>query len=185
MLKGFCGFLLKLWGWKLEGRYPHQLKKCIIIVLPHTSNWDFPLGILLRCAMGAKGNFIGKDSLFKWPHGFIFRRLGGVPVERSKHHNYVQQVVEVFNKREELTLVIAPEGTRKKVDKLKTGFYYIALEAGVPIVRCKFDWGTKTVGFSEPMILTGDFEKDLAEVLTYYKGVKGYHPELGYEWKTI
>lgn len=181
MFQFISKWILKLLGWRFEGQYPHGLKKCIIIVLPHTSNWDFPLGILIRSAMGARGNFIGKSSLFKFPFGFIFRWLGGIPVERSTKHNYVQQVVDTFNRREQLTLVIAPEGTRKKVEKLKTGFYYIALGAKVPIVRCKFDWGTKTIGFSEPFYVSGDYDKDLDQLLSYYKGVRGYHPELGYD----
>ena len=117
--------ILSLLGWKFIGDYPHDIDKKIIIVVPHTSNWDFPLGLLIRSALKAKIHFIGKASLFKPPHGIIFKALGGFPVKRGKNYNQVDQIVNYYNQREKFTLTIAPEGTRKKVDKLKTGFYHI------------------------------------------------------------
>ena len=149
-------------------------------VIPHTSNWDFPLGVLTRSALSLNLKWIGKDSLFKWPHGFIFRWLGGIPVDRSKNHNYVEAVVDTIKKYDDLSISIAPEGTRKKVEKLKSGFYWIAHKANVPLVFVKFDFGNKEVHFSEPFITTGDYEKDLEFIKNHFKGVKGKNPELGF-----
>lgn len=175
-----CAAILKVLGWKIEGRYPYEEKKLMLIVMPHTSNWDFPLGLLVRCALRINGSFVGKDSLFKPPHGFLFRLLGGIPVDRSKSNNFVQSVVDEYKRREELTIVIAPEGTRKKVDQLKTGFYYIAEGARIPILMCKFDFENKVVGWAPPFLPTEDKEADFQRIRDYYLGVKGYHPELGY-----
>lgn len=181
MFSTISQFLLRLWGWTIEGRYPRELKKMVIIVFPHTSNWDFPLGVLVRSAVKASEiKYIGKATLFRFPFGALFRALGGYPVDRSKSQNMVDAVVDIFNKEERFAITLTPEGTRSKTDKLKTGFYYIALGAHVPIVMVKFDWGTKIVGFSEPFYPTGDYDKDIIKIMDYYKGVKGYHPELAY-----
>ncbi len=169
--------LLTVWGWKIETEYPKAVKSSVVIVLPHTSYWDFPIGILIRPVMHLNTQFVAKHSLFKFPLGSVMRSLGGVPVNRSKTINFVDSVVAIFKKNENFILTIAPEGTRQKVDKIKRGFYQIALKSGVPIVCCKFDWGTKTIGFSQPFYPTGDYEKDLPQILEYYKGVKGYHSE--------
>ncbi|MCB0662328.1 MAG: 1-acyl-sn-glycerol-3-phosphate acyltransferase [Saprospiraceae bacterium] len=174
-----CAFLLKLWGFRVEGQYPHAIPKCLIVVMPHTSNWDFPLGILVRCSLSAKGNFVAKDSLFKPPFGFIFYKLGGVPVDRSKNNNFVTSVIDTFEKRDELKLVIAPEGTRKKVSRLKTGFYWIARGAGVPMILCKFDWGKRVVSFSEPVYTTDDAQRDFEGILDHFRGVPGCNVEQG------
>ncbi|MEZ5059826.1 MAG: 1-acyl-sn-glycerol-3-phosphate acyltransferase [Saprospiraceae bacterium] len=174
-----CSFLLKLWGFKIEGRYPHHIPKCLIIVMPHTSNWDFPLGLLVRCSLSAKGNFVAKNSLFKPPFGFIFYWLGGVPVDRSKNNNFVSAVVESFKTRDEMRLVIAPEGTRKKVDRIKTGFYWIARGAELPLIFCKFDWGKRIVTFSEAFYPSGDPQEDFEKILDHFRGIQGYNPEQG------
>ena len=172
--------LLRLWGFKIEGRYPHEVKKMVIIVFPHTSNWDFPVGLLVRSALKADIKYVGKSSLFRFPFGGLFRWLGGYPVDRSKNNNFVDAVIDILNKEDCFAITLTPEGTRKKVTQLKTGFYYIADGAQVPIVMVKFDWAKKIVGFSEPFYTTGDYDADMIKVLSYYKGVKGYHPELGY-----
>ena len=124
--------------------------------------------------------FIGKSSLFKPPHGFIFSWLGGYPVNRSKRTNFVDAVADIFNSKESFAIVLAPEGTRQKVEKLKTGFYFIAKQAQVPIILVRFDWGTKVVTFLDPFNPTGDLEKDLEYFRSEMKGVKGKNPEWGW-----
>ena len=119
MFKRISQFLLWLWGFKIIGDLPKEIKKYIIIAMPHTSNWDFLLGLLVRSAINAKVNFIGKSSLFKFPHGFIFRWLGGHPVDRSKRTNFVDSIIEIYQKEERFAMVIAPEGTRKKSETIK------------------------------------------------------------------
>lgn len=178
MKKAIARFILyTLWGWKLEKRFPSHVKKSVIIVLHHTSNWDFPIGILLRPAEDLDTYFVAKKSLFRFPLGGFMRWLGGVPVDRSKHTNFVDAVAALYEDREVFNITIAPEGTRSKVTELKTGFYYIAMKAKVPIVCCKFDWGTMTLGFDDPFYPTGDYEKDLPQLLSYFKGIKGKCPE--------
>ena len=182
MIKALCSFiLLKLWGWKIESGFPKNIKKSVIVVIPHTSNWDFPVGILLRPVIGLQTNFVGKSSLFRFPLGTLMRALGGVAVNRTKHNNFVDAVVDIYNEREQFNITVTPEGTRSKVKTLKSGFYYIALEAKIPIVCCKFDWGKMVIGFSEPFYPTGDYENDLPKILSYFKGVEGKIPANGYD----
>ena len=164
-------------GWKLVGDFPKDIKKYVVIAAPHTSWQDFPIGILARNTSGIKINFIGKDSLFKGPFGFIFRSLGGTPVDRSKSNNLVDAIVDVFNSKEEFRLALSPEGTRKKVDKWKTGFYYIAKGANVPIVMATLDFENKQVKFSEPYYTTENKEKDFEYFKSFYKGVQGKKPD--------
>ncbi len=180
-MRAFSKFLLWLWGFRLEGDPATHLPQRIYAVIPHTSNWDFPLGLLVRSAAGIRVQFVGKDSLFKSPLGFIFRWLGGYPVDRSRSSHYVEMVVELFKKHPKFALAIAPEGTRKKVDRLKTGFYHIARLAGVPIILTKFDFANKKVVFSDPFYPTGDQEKDFLKIYAYFKGVRGKNPALGFE----
>ena len=180
MFTAISQFILRLWGWKIDGRYPHEVKKMVVIVFPHTSNWDFPVGLLIRSALKADIKYVGKSSLFRFPFGGLFRWLGGYPVDRSKNNNFVDAVIDIFNSKDQFAITLTPEGTRTKVDQLRTGFYYIALGAKAAIVMVKFDWGRKIVGFSEPFYPTGDYDADIIKILSYYKGVKGYHPELGY-----
>jgi 1-acyl-sn-glycerol-3-phosphate acyltransferase len=180
MRKAIAKFLFQtLWGWRFETTYPKEVKKSVIIVLPHTSNWDFPIGIFIRPIIDLDTSYVAKSSLFFFPLGIIMRWLGGVPVDRSKHNNFVDAVAALYEGKESFKITLAPEGTRKKVTSLKSGFYYIALKAKVPIVLCKFDWANKLVGFSQPFYPSGDYEKDLPLMLQYFKGVKGFHPENG------
>lgn len=169
--------ILKWWGIRIDGTIPADCKKSIVAVVPHTSAWDFPLGILLRNAMKREIGFVAKDSLFRFPFGWFFYWLGGRPVNRSKSNNYVEAIAEVFRNVDRFHLSIAPEGTRQRVDKLKTGFYYMAIAAEVPIVLCKFDWENRVVTFREPFWPSGDAEKDFAFFYAYFKGVKGRIPE--------
>ena len=165
-------------GWRLVGDFPKYLKKYVVIAAPHTSWKDFPIAILARNSSGEKVNFIGKNSLFKGPFGFIFRSLGGTPVDRSKSSNMVDAIIQIFDNKEEFRLGISPEGTRKKVIKWKTGFYFIAKGAKVPIVMATLDFENKEIKFSEPYDITDDKEKDLKHFHNFFKGVKGKHSEL-------
>jgi 1-acyl-sn-glycerol-3-phosphate acyltransferase len=180
MVKYITGLLLRLFGFKITGRYPHELDKKVIAVIPHTSNWDFPLGLLIKWSLGAKINFIAKDSLFKNGFGWFFRALGGIPVNRSKSTNMVQAIVDAYNREDKLSIAIAPEGTRKKVDKLKRGFYFIAKLAKVPVIFVKFDYQNKEVNFSEPYHPTDDEEADWKYINSYFNGVLGRIPEYSY-----
>ncbi|MDO6820429.1 1-acyl-sn-glycerol-3-phosphate acyltransferase [Zobellia sp. 1_MG-2023] len=163
----------KVMGWKMVGQFPGHLNKFVIAVVPHTSYMDFFLGLLIRKVWNEQINFVGKKSLFTFPFGYIFRRLGGEPIDRSKNNDMVSATVKVFQKREKFRLTIAPEGTRKKVEKWKTGFYYIAKEAQVPIVLIAFDFGKKQVKISEPMLTTDDKEADFKVYESFFKGVVG------------
>ena len=180
MLARICTFILRLFGWRIEGRYASELPKVITIVVPHTSNWDFPLGLLVRATLKTKIRFIAKSSLFKPPFGWLFWWLGGYPVERNRSTNFEQTMTEIYQKEPKFHTVIAPEGTRSKVDKLKTGFYHIALGGGGAIVMCQFDWGRKVVRFREPFYPTGNMEADFKVIDDYFRGIKGKNPEQGY-----
>lgn len=173
-------FILKLLGWKVVGGVPKDLKKLIVAVVPHTSNWDFPLGLLVRSTMNRDVKFIGKHTLFRPPYGFLFKWLGGYPVNRQASKNYVDSVVEILNSKEEFALCLAPEGTRKRVDRLRTGFYHMAKQANIPIVLTRFDYGNKTVTFSEPFYTTEDQDADFDYINNYFSGVRGKNPENSY-----
>ena len=168
----------RILGWKLVGDFPKHLKKYVVIAAPHTSWKDFPIAILARNSSVEKVNFIGKNSVFKGPFGFIFRSLGGIPVNRSQSSNMVDAIVDIFETKEEFRLGISPEGTRKKVAAWKTGFYYIAKGAKVPIVMATLDFENKQIKFSEPYETTSNKENDFEYFHTFFKGVKGNHSEL-------
>lgn len=180
MLRPLYVLIFKLLGWRIEGDFPRHIRKYIVAVAPHTSNWDFPLGVMARSILRREdAHFLGKHSLFKPPFGWFFRWLGGYPVDRSSSHDVVQQVVDIFNAHEDFILALAPEGTRKKVEKLRTGFYYIAKGAKVPIVPVGFDFSMKRIVIGYPMMPTDNFEEDMNSLLTFYRKMKGKNPELG------
>ncbi len=179
MLRPIYLLLFKLLGWKTNGRMP-DLPKFIVAVAPHTSNWDFPVGLAARSILRIRNaQFLGKSQLFKPPFGWFFRWLGGHPVDRSTSHDMVDQVVKIFDAHDKFILALAPEGTRKKVEKLRTGFYYIAKGAKVPIVPVGFDFAKKEVIIREPVFTTDNMEKDMETLLQFYRSVKGRNPELG------
>lgn len=172
--------LLRLWGWKITGHYPSEVDKLVIAVAPHTSNWDFPVGVLVNSAGKYRANYVGKHTIFRWPFGVFFRWLGGIPVDRSKNHNFVSATVEAFHREKRMHLVIAPEGTRTKVERFKTGFYHIARLAEVPICLCTFNWETKEVFFDPKLFWpTSNEDADIAYIWNYFKGIKGRNPEQG------
>jgi 1-acyl-sn-glycerol-3-phosphate acyltransferase len=179
MLRLLYRFVFKLIGWKTQGSFPTDIKKFIVAVAPHTSNWDFVIGVLARSVLNLqKAKFLGKDSLFKPPFGWLFRTMGGYPVNRSKKNDMVEQVVAIFNRHDEFYLGLAPEGTRKKVDKLRTGFYYIAKKANVPIIPVGFDFSKKAVIVGKPFYPTDDFDDDMGQLLHFYRQIKGKNPML-------
>lgn len=169
----------KLFGWKTVGDFP-QVDKCVIAVVPHTSWVDFFLGLLIRKVWNEEINYVAKKSLFRAPFGWFFRWTGGAPVDRAKINNMVSATAEVFKTREKFRLTLAPEGTRKKVSKWKTGFYYIAIEAKVPIVLVAFDFGKKEVKVSQPYFPTDNKEDDFKSYELFFKGVKGKIEEYSY-----
>lgn len=168
--------LLRLRGWKIEGEFP-KIPKFVMIAVPHTSNWDFPITLGICFALRAKIYWMGKASLFKGPMGPIMRWLGGIAVDRSKSNNLVQQMIDIYNGSEQLVVTIPPEGTRSKVRSWKTGFYHIAAGANVPIVLGYLDYQRKAGGFGPLFYPTGDLEKDMAEIQAYYKDVVGKNPD--------
>ncbi len=175
-------FILKLLGFKITGEYPELPKQKVVIAVPHTSYWDFPIGILVRSAMKINVKYVGKASLFKPPLGYIMRYLGGIPVDRSKSNNFVDAVVNAYKERPDLTVLFAPEGTRRKVEKLKTGFYYVAKQAGIPILPVVWDIANKDIRWL-PMFYPGENpESDLVEIIKLFDGVEGYIPanSIGY-----
>lgn len=177
-MQSFSKFIFyRILGWKLVGSFPSYLKKYVVIAAPHTSWHDFYIAILARNVSGEKIHFIGKDSLFKWPFGFFFRSLGGTPVDRSSNNNLVDAIVQIFDSKEEFRLGLSPEGTRKKVNTWKTGFYFIAKGANIPIVMATLDFENKQVKISAPYYTTDNQEKDFEHIYSFYKGVKGKRPE--------
>ena len=169
----------KVMGWKLVGAFP-DLDKCVVIVVPHTHWLDFFLGLVVRKVVNKEINYIGKKSLFKPPFGWFFRWTGGAPIDRTKNSNTVESVAQIFKERKVFRFALAPEGTRKKVKAIKTGFYHISKSANVPIVMVAFDFGGKQVKISEPKYPTDDIQKDFKEIRAFFKGVKGRVPEYSY-----
>lgn len=171
--------IFKLCGWKVTGNLPKSLKKKIYIAIPHTSNWDFPIGILVKFGFGLDVQYVAKDSLFKPPFGWFFKKTGGIPVIRSKSTNFVDETVKALKNYDRISLCLAPEGTRSKVDKLKSGFYWISFNSGVPLIFVKFDWQSKEMDFSEPFTPSGDYESDLLIIKNHFKDVIGKIPHKG------
>ncbi|MGB2435407.1 MAG: 1-acyl-sn-glycerol-3-phosphate acyltransferase, partial [Flavobacteriaceae bacterium] len=154
-------------GWRIEGDFP-QLKKFIVAVYPHTRNMDFIIGVLTRAVLNEKISYVGKKELFNPLTGWFFRALGGTPINRNSNENKVSAIAQIFKEQDAFRIAIAPEGTRKKVDRWKTGFYYIALEAEVPILLVHFNSPSKKVSFLKLLKPTGDIEKDLKEMKAYF-----------------
>jgi 1-acyl-sn-glycerol-3-phosphate acyltransferase len=170
----------KLLGWKVVGNTTmsmESVKKAVIIAAPHTSWWDFIQALLLRKVIGVKANFVGKKELFIWPFGYYFRSIGGAALDRTPGQNKVEAIAALFKERDEFRLALSPEGTRTKVTEWKTGFYYIAKAANVPIIMFTLDFGNKQNRISEPFYPTDDFEADIKFIKDFYKGVKGKVPE--------
>lgn len=180
MLRPIYLLFFKLTGWSIKGTFPKDLRKYVIAVAPHTSNWDFVVGVAARSILRIQqAKFLGKSQLFKAPFGWFFRWLGGYPVDRTKRQDMVEQVADKIKSEDRFILAMAPEGTRKKVDKLKSGFYYIAKSAGIPIFPVGFDYKHKQVVIGEPLFPSGNYETDVETLLTFYRGITGKNPEFG------
>lgn len=167
----------KVLGWKFEGDFDRSIKKSVLIVVPHTSYVDFVLSILVRKILKIQINFVGKKELFKPPFGWYFKWMGGEPLNREKAQNKVEAIANVFAEHEEFRIAIAPEGTRKKVTTWKTGYYYIAQAANVPIIPIGLDYKTKTMHIGEAFYPTGDIEADEKFFRNFFKGMVGKVPE--------
>lgn len=164
--------LLRLFGWSVVGEAP-DLPKFVIAVAPHTSNWDFVMGASAMFALDLDLAFIGKHTLFRWPFGAMFRWMGGIPVDRSAAHGVVADSIRAFREAGERVLVIAPEGTRKRVAKFKTGFLHIARGAGVPVVLAALDYGNKCVRLGPTIEPGEDVEADRERIEAYFATVRG------------
>ena len=161
--------LLYRWkGWRIDGRR-HEARKFIILGAPHTSNWDFIFFIGATHELGIRPSFMGKSSLFKWPMTDFMLDMGGIPVDRSRRANYVEQVAAAFAAADDLALVIAPEGSRTFKGDWRSGFYHIAMAAGVPIVPAWVNNAKLVGGMGEPIIPTGDYRADLAKIAAFYR----------------
>ncbi len=181
MKKAIANFIYyKLLGWKTSGQYPKHIKKGIIIPAPHTSNMDFLLGVLVRAVEGFQSNYIIKDSWIKKPIiGSFLKSIGGVGVNRSKNMKLTDKIVELFNNREAFVIAITPEGTRKYNPDWKSGFWYIAKEANVPLIPAGFDYATKTIYWGEPIYLSDDKEADIKALKKLFSQYEAKIPEWG------
>jgi 1-acyl-sn-glycerol-3-phosphate acyltransferase len=163
-------------GWRTEGVL--SAPKMVLIAAPHTSNWDFPFTLAAAADLGVRINWMGKDSLFRWPFGGLMRRLGGVPVDRRKSNNMVDQMVAAFAACDTMYLVVPPEGTRGKVRRWKTGFYHIALGASVPIALGFVDYRRKVAGVGPTLMPSGDLDADMATIKAFYATVTAKYPHM-------
>jgi 1-acyl-sn-glycerol-3-phosphate acyltransferase len=169
-------FFLSLMGWRITGSFP-ETNKVVLAVAPHTSNWDFFVGLAAMFALGLKAHWLGKHTIFIWPIKRLLTAVGGVPVNRGAAKDVVSQVAERFEQSEALILALAPEGTRKQTPKLKTGFIRMAIAAKVPVFLIGFDFPTKEIVLGELYHPTGDVDVDEKAVRSYFYQFKGRNPD--------
>lgn len=173
-LRTFSRTVLRLQGWQLQGGLPAGFGKCVLIAAPHTSNWDLPYTLMAALCLRLHIRWMGKASIFRWPFGAVMRWLGGIPVRRETSNNLVAASAAALRAAEgPLQLVVPPEGTRGKTRHWKTGFYYIALQAEVPIVMAYMDYERRIAGLGPVFQPTGDVEADMAEIKRFYAPFKG------------
>lgn len=170
-------WLLGLFGWTVEV-VPPPVRKCVAIFYPHTSNWDFVIGMFAKVVVGLPVHWAGKDTLFRWPLAGMFRWLGGIPVNRRERTGLTARLAEEFASRSRFCLAITPEGTRSRTDRWKSGFYHLALAAKVPLALAYIDYPRKRIGIGGYLELTGDESTDLDALRRFYAGKTGKHPEL-------
>ena len=163
-------------GWKAEVDQPIP-EKCILCVAPHTSNWDFFIGKVYYTALGRTSNFLMKKEWFFWPLGPLFRRMGGIPVERSRHTSMTDQLAQRAMESSHFSLAVTPDGTRSRNPQWTRGFYYIALKAKLPIMLYGLDFGTKTIVCKRTLVPSGDVDADMRVIADYFSHFKGKHPE--------
>lgn len=169
--------LMRLTGWRFTGEIIPDRRKFVLIVAPHTSNWDFPLGIMAMYAIGLHGTFLGKDTLFKFPMGILMRFLGGFPVDRSARSDVVTQTTELVARMDKVIVVLSPEGTRKLTPRWRSGFYWIASKSGIPILPVAFDYGRKAIHIFPLFEPTGDQDRDIATLRALYRPEMALFPE--------
>lgn len=172
LLKIIAIVILRVIGWRVVGDLPAK-HKFVLIGAPHTSNWDFPLMLLAVLRVEMDVHWLGKSSLFPPVFGAFMRSLGGIAVDRSKNNNLVAQLAELFQQRDELIVIIPPEGTRSKVERWKSGFYHVAATAGVPILLGFVDASRKQIGFGPLFFPSGDYETDLPKIQAFYADKRG------------
>ncbi len=171
-----AGALLRAFGWRVD-YLPPPGPKAVVVVYPHTSNWDFPIGVLGRAVIGLPLHFIGKHTLFRWPFGALFRWLGGIAVDRSVSTGLVDQLHAQFDAHDAFYLVITPEGTRSRTEAWRSGFYRLALAARVPVGLGFIDYGNKRVGIDTWLEPSGNQATDMARIAAFYADKRGLHPE--------
>ncbi len=170
-------WLFNLLGWKTVGEVPGEHKKLLIVEAPHTSNWDYLLGMLAITSIGVKVNVIIKKELFFWPLGVFLKWIGGIPLDRSGNLSKVDALAHLFKEKKALNLAITPEGTRSLSTHWKKGYYYIAVKAGVPILLTALDYEKKTGTFGKLLFPSGNYEEDFKIIEDFYKGVVAKYPE--------
>ena len=174
VLKAFSITFLRLTGWRVEGHLPSEANKSVLIAAPHTSNWDLPYTLMVAFALGLQVRWMGKSNIFRFPFGGVMRWLGGISVNREQSTNLVAASADSIRQASgPLQLIVPPEGTRSKTRYWKTGFYYIALGAGVPIVMAYMDYANKRSGLGPIFKPTGDIERDMADIKAFYAPFKG------------
>jgi 1-acyl-sn-glycerol-3-phosphate acyltransferase len=172
--------LLRLVGWRSVMVWPPE-PKGVIIVYPHTSNWDFILGMLFKVGNGLPANWIGKTEMFPWPFTGLLKWLGGIPLDRKQTTGFLEALLDEFRRRDWIWVAIAPEGTRSHTDHLKSGFYQVSVAADVPVALAYIDYGTKTLGIDTYVRMTGDRDADMATLRDFYSGKRGRRPEMAGE----
>ena len=176
ILKAFSWWFRRK-GWTLGPNIPKEVKRCVIIAAPHTSNWDFIYALGALYLFGVPVKYLAKKELFRWPMKGILHATGGISIDRSKSTGFVDAAIKKIQESEELFLMIAGEGTRGKVDKWKSGFYHVALGANVPLMLAYLDYAKKEAGFASPIYLTGDKETDLQAIRAFYADKTARNPE--------
>jgi 1-acyl-sn-glycerol-3-phosphate acyltransferase len=177
MIKAISGLILKILGWTLKQGLPEGTKKCVLIVAPHTSNWDFVIGRLCFNVIGIKTKFLIKKEAFFWPLSILLRKLGGISVDRKRSNNIINEIAHLFSHSDELIITITPEGTRKLTNNWKRGFYYISELAKVPIAVAYIDYGKKECGIAFLFTPTGDYQKDFEPIRTFFLDKTAKYPE--------
>ncbi len=175
MIRRLAGAILAFAGWRFVGELPGP--RSVIIGAPHTSNWDFPLALLCFWILPCRARWVGKHTIFRWPLGGLFRRLGGIPLDRAHTADFVRRIVERFDREPEFTFVLAPEGTRSRRDHWRSGFYWIAHRARVPLGLGFVDYASRTVGIGDAFLTSGDIEADMERIRVFYADKRGLRPE--------
>lgn len=168
--------LMRLSGWRFTGEDFPDLRKFVLIVAPHTSNWDFVVGVRAMYALGIRGTFLGKDTLFRFPLGILMRFLGGFPVDRTTQSDVVTQTADLARRLDKAIIALSPEGTRRRVDRWRSGFYWIAVAAALPILPVAFDFPRKAIHIYPVFTPTGNAEQDVAYLRSLFRAEMAYDP---------